>query len=223
MISIQGLRFTYPRGDFHFEVEELGVLRREAVAVIGASGTGKTTLLNLISGVIIPDAGSVTTDDVEVSGLDDVKRRNFRIRHIGMIFQEFELLEYLNVRDNILLPYRISPVLKLDGEVVNRAEQLAEMVGIADKLKRPIRRLSQGERQRVAICRALVTEPPLLLADEPTGNLDPENTVRVLDILFDHVQQSGTTLVSVTHERDQLHRFDRVVDFAQFRKAAEHA
>ena len=83
--------------------------------------------------------------------------------------------------------------------------------------------LSQGERQRVAICRALMSEPPLLLADEPTGNLDPENTSRILDMLFDLVKQSGTTLVSVTHEREHLDRFDRVVDFAQFRKAAAHA
>jgi putative ABC transport system ATP-binding protein len=127
------------------------------------------------------------------------------------------------VRDNILLPYRISPSLRLDALVRVRAESLAERVGLSDKLNRTTRRLSQGERQRVAVCRALVTEPPLLLADEPTGNLDPENTARVLDILFDHVRESGTTLVSVTHERDQLGRFERIVDFAAFRKAAAHA
>jgi putative ABC transport system ATP-binding protein len=222
MISIQRIKFSYPRGDFHLAVDELSVSPGEALAVIGASGTGKTTLLNLISGVSVPDAGRVITNKIEVSALDDRARRDFRIRQVGMIFQEFELLEYLNVRDNILLPYRITPALNCSADAAGRAEQLAEEVGIVDKLKRPIRRLSQGERQRVAICRALVTAPPLLLADEPTGNLDPENTEKVLDILFEQVSQSGTTLVSVTHERDQLDRFDRVVDFAQFRKEAVH-
>jgi putative ABC transport system ATP-binding protein len=223
MISIRDLRFSYSSGEFCLAVDELRVKAGEAVAVIGASGTGKTTLLNLVSGVTVPGRGSVTTHDTCVSELEDAARRAFRIRHIGMIFQEFELLEYLNVRDNILLPYRISPALRLDRETTARAARLAGMVGIADKLRRPVRRLSQGERQRVAICRALVTEPPLLLADEPTGNLDPENTARVLDILFEHVRQSTTTLVSVTHERDQLDRFDRVVDFDAFRTAEAHA
>ena len=223
MIQISNMKFSYPSGGFHLEVEKLQVKAGESVAVIGASGIGKTTLLNLISGVIVPDDGEVVTNDFKVSHLDDVKRRNFRVQHIGMIFQEFELLEYLNVLDNILLPYRISPALKLESSNLKQAEALANMVGIADKLKRPIRRLSQGERQRVAICRALVTKAPLLLADEPTGNLDPDNTSRVLDLLFDYVKESGTTLVSVTHEREHLDRFDRVVDFAQFRKAAAHA
>lgn len=223
MIAISQLKFSYPEGGFHLGIDELSVERGSSVAVIGASGTGKTTLLNLISGVVVPGRGTVSTNGVEVSALDDAKRRDFRIRNIGFIFQEFELLEYLSVRDNILLPYRISPVLKLDAKVRDRAATLADIVGISDKLSRPIRRLSQGERQRVAICRALLTEPPLLLADEPTGNLDPENTTRVLDMLFDYVRDSGTTLISVTHERDQLDRFDQVVDFAQFRKAVADA
>ena len=223
MIQISHLKFSYPEGGFHLDIESLSVESGSSVAVIGPSGTGKTTLLNLISGVIRPESGTVMTHEMEISLLDDATRRDFRIQQIGMIFQEFELLEYLNVRDNILLPYRISPALSLTKDAAHRAEALAEMVGIADKLNRPIRRLSQGERQRVALCRALVTEPPLLLADEPTGNLDPENTEKVLDILFDHVRQSETTLVSVTHERDHLDRFDQVVDFADFRKAAAHA
>jgi putative ABC transport system ATP-binding protein len=223
MISVSNLKFDYPAGGFHLEVEDLQIQSGESVAVIGASGTGKTTLLNLISGVMVPTFGTISTNGVEVSALDDSKRRNFRIKNIGLIFQEFELLDYLSVVDNILLPYRISPVLQLDDDVRARANRLVEQVGMSDKLKRPIRRLSQGERQRVAICRALLTEPPLLLADEPTGNLDPENTTLVLDMLFDWVKQSGTTLVSVTHEREHLDRFDRVVDFAQFRKAVAHA
>ena len=140
-----------------------------------------------------------------------------------MIFQEFELLEYLSVRDNMLLPYRMSSALKLDGEALKRMEELSAQTGMADKLKRPIRRLSQGEKQRVAFCRAVLTDPPLILADEPTGNLDPENTERVLDILFEYVRASEAALVIVTHERHYLDRFDRVIDFGKFRKATSDA
>jgi ABC-type lipoprotein export system ATPase subunit len=180
-------------------------------------------LLNLVSGVAIPDKGTITTNGVEVSSLNDSARRDFRIRNIGFIFQEFELLEYLNVLDNILLPYRISGALQLTSATRKRAGELAEQVGISDKLKRYAHHLSQGERQRVAICRALLPDPALILADEPTGNLDPENTDRVLDIVFDYVQSNGTTLVSVTHEQHLLERFGRVVDFAGFRKTGAHA
>ena len=148
--------------------------------------------------------------------MSDEQRRRFRVSTIGLVFQEFELLEYLTVLDNILLPYRIHPALTLDAGVRERAAALADRVGIADKLSRHPRRLSQGERQRVAVCRAVLTDPPLLLTDEPTGNLDPVNRERVLDILFDYVQESGTTLVSVTHDREILGRFGRVVDFRDF-------
>jgi putative ABC transport system ATP-binding protein len=223
MIQISELKFSYPEGGFHLDIDDLAVSRGETVAVIGASGTGKTTLLNLISGVAVPHAGTINTNGVEVSALDDGARRDFRINHIGFIFQEFELLEYLSVLDNILLPYRISGTLKLSTTVRKRAAELAEMVGLADKLNRNVLHLSQGERQRVAISRALLPDPALILADEPTGNLDPENTDRVLDIINTYVESNGATLVSVTHERHLIDRFQRVIDFAQFRKAGAHA
>ena len=223
MIQVSNLKFSYPGGDFHLDIDSLKVERGASVAVIGPSGTGKTTLLNLISGVSVPEAGKVTTRDIEVSSLDDRARRDFRIRNIGFIFQEFELLEYLDVHDNILLPYRTSQALELDANVRKRVGELAEMIGISNKLQRYVHHLSQGERQRVAICRALLPSPELILADEPTGNLDPENTDKVLALLFDYVQSSGTTLVSVTHERHLIDRFDQVIDFDQFRKAGSHA
>jgi putative ABC transport system ATP-binding protein len=135
------------------------------------------------------------------------------------VFQEFELLEYLSVLDNILLPYRINPALGLDRKVRGRAAELADHVGIGDKLARHATRLSQGEMQRVAVCRALVADPPLLLADEPTGNLDPDNTERVLDILFASAAERGATLVTVTHEYELLTRFDRVIDFRELGSA----
>jgi putative ABC transport system ATP-binding protein len=216
MIRISDLHFRYREGDFALRVLDLRIDRGETVAVIGPSGSGKTTLLNLIAGIALPHAGSVTTNDVEIAALDDTARRAFRITNIGLVFQEFELLEYLSVRDNILLPYRFTPALRLDRAVRERAEQLAGQVGIADKLGRLVNRLSHGERQRVAVCRALLTQPTLLLADEPTGNLDPANRDLVLDFLFDYARSASATLVTVTHDHDLLERFARVIDVKQF-------
>jgi putative ABC transport system ATP-binding protein len=216
MIRLTDLEFRYGEGDFALQIPELVVERGEAVAVIGPSGSGKTTLLNLIAGIATPQAGTVTTDGVDLSALDEARRRDFRIRHVGLVFQEFELLEHLSVLDNVLLPYRINPSLRLEPRVRERAVALARRVGVGDKLDRNARRLSQGERQRAAVCRALIAEPALLLADEPTGNLDPANKKRVLDILFDSARESGVTLLSVTHDHDLLGRFGRVIDFKAF-------
>ena len=127
--------------------------------------------------------------------------------------QEFELLGYLSVLDNVLLPYRISPGLRLDDAARSRAEALGRRVGIGDKLGRLVTQLSHGERQRAALCRALVTRPELVLADEPTGSLDPANKDRVLAILFEYAEENGATLLAVTHDHDLLPRFGRVVDF----------
>jgi len=206
MIAISDLLFRYPEGEFELNVPELEVAAGETVAVIGPSGSGKTTLLHLMAGIRLPQKGQVVTDEVEVTSLDDGERRDFRIRRIGMVFQEFELLEYLTVLDNILLPYRINGSLKLDRSVRERAASIAEQVGIADKLNRLSTRLSHGEKQRVAVCRALIAEP------EPTGNLDPKNTLKVLDILLDAAEATGATLVTVTHDHDLLPRFDRNID-----------
>ena len=219
MIQISHLKFSYPEGDFHLDIESLSIESGSSVAVIGPSGTGKTTLMNLISGVIRPDSGMVITHETKISLLDDAKRRDFRIQQIGMIFQEFELLEYLNVRDNILLPYRVNRELRLGAEVRERARSLAGRVGIDDKLSRPVDRLSQGERQRVAICRALLPEPVLILADEPTGNLDPTTRTRVLDILFEFAADAGSTLLTVTHDHGLLDLFDQTIDVADWRSA----
>ncbi len=216
MIDIRGLQFSYGEGDFTLQVPELAVARGETVAIVGPSGSGKTTLLNLIAGNAIPRSGRVNTNGEDVSGLHDAARRDFRIANIGLVFQEFELLEYLNVLDNILLPYRINRTLALDADVRRRAEAISHEVGIGDKLHRYANHLSQGEKQRVAVVRALVVRPPLLLADEPTGNLDPVNKERVLDILFEYVDENGATLVTVTHDHDILHRFQRVIDFKLF-------
>jgi putative ABC transport system ATP-binding protein len=213
MARVENVEFRYEEGDFRLRVPDLAIPRGSTTAFVGPSGSGKTTLVNLIAGIAVPSAGRIVTDDVEVTGLGDAERRSFRIRRIGLVFQEFELLEYLSVLDNILLPYRIHPSLALDDSVRARAESLAAEVGIGDKLGRYPDRLSQGERQRVAVCRAVLPEPVLLLADEPTGNLDGENSNRVLDILFDYVERHSATLITVTHDLDLLSRFDSTIDF----------
>ena len=198
-------------------IPEFSVGKHEKLAVIGPSGTGKTTLLNLIAGIIIPNQGSIRVNDTAVDKLNDANRRQFRITSIGFVFQDFELLDYLNVYDNILHPYRITKALHLDVPVRRRAKLLAEEMGIGDKLKRRANDLSQGEKQRAAICRALLPQPKLILADEATGNLDPDNKTKILDLLFQAVDEQDTTLLAVTHDHELLKRFDRVVDFRNFR------
>jgi putative ABC transport system ATP-binding protein len=220
VIEIQDLQFSYPGGEFHLDIPSFDVAPGEKLAVIGPSGSGKTTLLNLVSGIVTPARGTVRVAQTEVSGLSDALRRAFRIRQIGFVFQDFELLDYLNVLDNILHPYRITDALQLSGAVRKRARSLAHRMGIGDKLGRRANDLSQGEKQRVAICRALLPEPQLLLADEATGNLDPRNKGLILDLLFDSVDAHGATLLAVTHDHELLPRFDRVVDFANYRSTA---
>jgi putative ABC transport system ATP-binding protein len=216
MIRITDLEFQYRQSDFRLRVPELSVRTGATVAMIGPSGSGKTTLLNLVAGILVPSAGRVTTNQIEVSSLGEPARRDFRIRHVGLVFQEFELLEHLNVLDNILLPCRITAAVQLRQAHRDRAVELAREVGIEDKLRRYVRKLSQGERQRVALCRALLLAPPLLLCDEPTGNLDPVNKEHVLDILFDYVRRNNTTLLTVTHDHQLLPRFDETVDVTPF-------
>ena len=216
MIKLSDINFGYPTGEFRLIIDELAVRAGEKVAVIGPSGSGKTTLLNLAAGILTPLKGSVSVGGVEISSRQDTSRRDFRITNIGFIFQDFGLLDYLNIQDNILHPFRITDALKLTGDVRNRAKMLAAQMGIAGKLDRHPTDLSHGERQRVAICRALLPGPKLILADEATGNLDPKNKVRILELLFRSVDKHDATLLAVTHDQELLPYFDRVVDFQDF-------
>ncbi len=220
MIRIHSLTFQHQEGGFRLRVPELTVAESEKVAVIGPSGSGKTTLLNLIAGILTPKTGTVEVNHTPVGSLPDADRRDFRITTIGFVFQDFELLDYLNVLDNILHPYRITRALGLDKHVRTRAMTLAETMGLGDKLTRFTNDLSQGEKQRVAICRSLLPQPKLILADEATGNLDPDNKQVILDLLFDSVRNHDATLVAVTHDHELLTRFDRVIDFQTFRDGA---
>jgi putative ABC transport system ATP-binding protein len=223
MIRIRDMAFRYGKNDFHLRVPDLTVATGETTAFIGPSGSGKTTLLNLIAGITSPNAGTIEVDEIDTTSLSESARRDFRISRIGLVFQEFELLDYLDILDNILLPYRINRSLRLDADVRDRAHKLAGAVGLDDKLSRHPGQLSQGERQRVAVCRALVSEPTLVLADEPTGNLDPVNAQLVLEMLFDLTRRSGATLLAVTHDHQILDRFQKTIDFAEFdSRGAEH-
>ena len=214
--SIKNLEFAYGDGGFCLRVPKLEIEAGEKLAFVGPSGSGKTTLLRLLAGVHVSNRGSVESGGRCLNELSDAERRAFRIRQVGFVFQDFELIEYLNVRENILLPYRINPALELNPDVRAKVGSLAESLGLESKLKRRVDQLSQGEKQRVAIGRALLPGPNLLLADEPTGNLDPDNKKRIMEVLFAQAGRTSATLVVVTHDHSLLDGFDRVIDFAQF-------
>lgn len=219
MISLTNVAFAYRDGGFRLSIPFFEAKKGERIAVVGPSGSGKTTLLNLIAGIATPDAGRVEIDGVDVGAASDGARRAFRARTIGFVFQNFALMDYLTGFENILYPYRVSPALRLDRAARDRAQALADACGIGEKLHRRPAALSQGEQQRVAICRALATQPKLILADEATGNLDPEAKAAIIDILFARAEEANATVLAVTHDHELLPRFDRVVDFADFRSA----
>jgi putative ABC transport system ATP-binding protein len=216
MIAITGLEFQFPHSDFRLAVASLKIAHADRVAIIGPSGSGKTTLLHLIAGILSPVRGTITIQDREINSLGEAARRAFRVAQIGLVFQSFELVSYLDVFENVLLPYRLNPALRLSPEIAHRVEQLARETGIAHRLRYFPHRLSQGEKQRVAICRAMLPEPPLLLADEPTGNLDPMAKQRVVDLLFEQVSRTGAALVMVTHDTEIAARFPRVLNCRDF-------
>ena len=218
MIQLTHIKFQYPNSDFHLDIASLSFKENAKIALIGPSGFGKTTMLNLIAGIILPDNGQVMIQETMVSQLSDSDRRTFRIKNIGFVFQDFRLVSYLSVLDNILLPYRINSALKFEQQSVLTAKDLADELKIGDKLKKYPAKLSHGERQRVAICRALLNKPPVILADEPTGNLDPENKMHIKNILFDYVEKHNSTLITVTHDHKMLGGFDKVIDFKELQR-----
>ncbi len=218
MICVEHLRFAYPSDAFELRVPFFSVNPGERIALIGPSGCGKTTLMNLISGVLVPDEGRIEVDGVTLSSAALTMRQAFRLARIGLVPQDFELLDYLTVRENILLPFRLGASSGA-GEIAGaRARELAERAGIAAHLGRFPAQLSQGERQRAALCRGLVTSPRLILADEPTGNLDPENQDRIVALLLEEAGHLGATVLMITHDPILLPRFDRVVDVLELRR-----
>ena len=192
---LRGIDLEIPAGQF--------------VAIMGASGSGKSTLLGLLAGLDTATSGTVIIDDVDITGLSEDKLALVRGRKIGFVFQSYQLLPTLTAEENVLLPYELS-----GGDVsagVARARSLLESVGLGDRLDHYPVQLSGGEQQRVALARAFMVKPPILMADEPTGNLDSVNGAHVLDLLITLNQREGTTLVLVTHDIALAGRADRVV------------
>jgi putative ABC transport system ATP-binding protein len=214
MIVLRDITYAYPHSTFNLNIPRLEVQSGEHLALTGASGCGKTTLLRIFAGILVPHSGQVRVFDREMTALGDATRRQLRICSIGQVFQTFELIESHRLIENILLPFMINGALTLDADARQRARLLAETAGLEKQLQQPVSRLSQGERQRVAICRALVTKPPLILADEPTGNLDSKTSQSAMQLLHDQARISGSTFVAVTHDHGCLHSFDRTVDFS---------
>lgn len=199
-VRAEGLRKTYRDGERAVEVLSGVSLELEAGelgAVMGPSGSGKSTLLHLLGALDRPDGGTIRIGDVDLGTLRRRDLAAFRNRTLGFIFQFHELLADFSALENVVMPGRIAG--RPTREVAARAHDLLTEVGLADRLSHYPSQLSGGERQRVAICRALLLEPPLLLADEPTGDLDPASGEQVLDLLFEMQRRHGTTALVVTH------------------------
>lgn len=183
------------------------VKQGEFVAVVGTSGSGKSTLLHLLGGLDIPTSGSVMVRDKEMAKMNDEQLTIFRRRNIGFIFQNYNLVPILNVYENIVLP------VELDGDTVDQKfmDEVVVMLGLEDKLKNMPGTLSGGEQQRVAIARALVAKPAIVLADEPTGNLDSKTSADVLGLLIRTSNEFNQTIVMITHNNEIAQLADRIV------------
>lgn len=208
-VRVEGLRKTYLQGAISVEAlrgVDIGVESGELVALLGASGSGKSTLLGLLAGLDSPSAGRVVVDGTDLYALPDAERTAYRARHIGLVFQQFHLLPHLTAAENVNLPLEI---LGLPGE--GKAEALLKAVGLGDRGHHLPSQLSGGEQQRVAIARSLITAPRLLLADEPSGNLDSETARSVMELFFRTVREQKITCFLVTHNEELATRCDRVL------------
>ncbi len=210
-LQIENLKKGYEEGGkYHVVLHDFSVAfrRGEFVAVLGRSGSGKTTLLNLVSGIDRADGGEITLDGTRLTGLDDQQRTLYRRQNIGFIFQFFNLIPTLTVWEYVTLPLELSG--KFDAAGKQRALDLLAEVGLADRLNAFPDRISGGEQQRVSIARALVHDPHLVLADEPTGNLDEDTGRAVMDLLDRLTRRAGKTLILVTHSPEAAAYADRV-------------
>lgn len=211
-ITLQNLRKYYVEGDEQrliFNNLNLSIHPQEFIALLGQSGSGKSTLLNLLSGIDLPDDGRIQIGDQIINELSETQRTQFRRRHIGFIFQFFNLIPTLTVEENLLLPLELNGLM--DGAQLEQALALLAQVGLGNRRSSFPERLSGGEQQRLAIARALVHRPTLLLADEPTGNLDSETGQKILDLLMQLHQSVGTTIIMVTHSQPVAAQADRIL------------
>ena len=210
MIEIKNIIKSYGHENNKVEVlKDISFSIKEGsfVAIMGTSGSGKTTLLKCISGIDMIDSGGILYENKDISKLNSEQRKLFRRQNIGMVFQSFDLLTILNVRENILLPMKLNH-LKHEEEYFT---EIVETLGIKSKLKNRISELSGGEQQRVAIARALITKPKLLCADEPTGNLDKKNTIEVVNLFRKINTEMNTTILMITHDHQVAEYADEII------------
>ncbi len=210
MIKAAGLSKVVPNGSGTLAILheiDLAVIAGEAVAIVGASGSGKSTLLGLLAGLDTPSAGSVHLDGSDLFALDEDGRAALRAKLLGFVFQSFQLLPALNALENVMLPLELAGV----GDAAKLATVMLERVGLGERLAHYPKHLSGGEQQRVALARAFVMQPKLLLADEPTGNLDAATGAAIIDLMFALNAAAGTTLVLVTHDDAIARRCQRQI------------
>jgi len=222
IVTIENMSKVYQLGSVELRVLcelNLSIEEGEYVAIMGPSGSGKSTLLNMIGCLDRPTSGNYFLGGQNVSELEDTELSSIRGAHIGFVFQSFNLINQLNVIENIEVPMYYQGRSELDRAA--RAREMAEMVGLGDRLGHRPSELSGGQQQRVAIARALANDPLIILADEPTGNLDSESGAEILKILVD-LQKQGKTLIIVTHDRDVSSRAERVVELLDGRISRQH-
>jgi len=209
-LELQGLYKSYfdGSGDHHIlKGANLNLEKGETVAILGSSGSGKSTLLNLIAGIDLPDQGEVRIDGKSLGQMSEKNRTLLRRRTMGFVFQSFNLIPTLNVYENLMLPLELNQMSKNSGII----KQMLEALGLKGREESHPDRLSGGEQQRVAIARALMHQPPLLLADEPTGNLDAETSQETLKLINHLVHRSRTTMIMATHSQEVIEWVDRVL------------
>ena len=227
VIDIRDLEFRWREHDpVVLSLDEIRINKGERVFVEGPSGSGKSTLLSLLAGVTVPERGVVSVLGQELERLSAVKRDHFRANHIGYIFQMFNLIPYLSIVDNVLLPCRFSHTRKQRAlqrapSLEAEAERLLSHLDLlsADLLQRPVTSLSVGQQQRVAAARALMGSPEVLIADEPTSSLDTDRREAFIQLLFEECAGAGLTLVFVSHDRPLASLFDRTIRLGDLNKA----
>jgi len=225
---MENVGFTWPTGKYPvLEGVQFSMARGERVFLRGPSGSGKTTLLSLIAAVLTPQVGTIVINGVQLETLQGGQRDQFRADHIGLVFQQFNLLPFLSVSDNIQLPCRFSRQRKLrarqSGLSLNEeTDRLLNAMQLSpSELRNQIAtQLSVGQQQRVAVARALIGHPPLIIADEPTSALDSDTQQAFLDLLFREVESAGATLLFVSHDTSLADRFDRRIDLRELNAAA---
>ena len=217
VLELNDVRYRWPgRASFELHVPNLTLAQGETVLLLGESGSGKSTLLSLICGTIVAQSGMVSVAGTDISALSAGKRDRFRAEQIGLIFQQFNLLPFARVQDNILLPLRFAPDrAKRVPTPAHESERLCHELGLGrDVMGARAGTLSVGQQQRVAAARALIGTPPLIVADEPTSSLDAATQVAFLEVLFEQSRAHATTVLMVSHDARLANQFDRVIHMA---------